>query len=495
MYDTIVVGAGSAGAAVAARLSEDDGRRVLLLEAGPDYRSADAVPMLRGVEPGKVHLARELAASHTFPDLVATRSSAQQPLPYIRGRGAGGSSAINGLFAIRPPREDFDGWAAQGCTGWSFDDVLPLLTAMESDQDFPDEPYHGAHGPTPIVRPRREDFATVDAAVDRITERLGHPWAPDHNAPGSTGVSPYAYNSFGTERVSTNDAYLEPARERPGLEVRGDALVDRVLFSGSRAVGVRAVAGGTVVEFRSAEVVLCAGAIHSPAILQRSGIGPAAELRELGVDPLTDLPVGHGLQDHPGITLALGLHEPVDYGGLPERGQLCVRFDTGVGEEPDDGMLGTPGALGVGVTAGGVIGWVNRVSSTGRVRIAGTDPALDPSVDFDMLSAPEDMQRFRAVVDELRRIAAAPEMKEIAAFTALGAELVSPETPMTDDEFARFSLTNVVDTVHASGSCRMGSPDAPDVVVLPWVPRANTNLTAILVGEKIARDIRGGRTG
>ncbi|MFD0490216.1 GMC family oxidoreductase N-terminal domain-containing protein [Saccharopolyspora spinosporotrichia] len=214
-------------------------------------------------EPLRALLAPEAHGSLVWPDLLATRTEKQEAALYWRGRGTGGSSSINGQIAIRPPMEDFEDWVRRGCAGWSPEDVLPYFCRAEDDEEFGDASYHGRGGPTPIHRMPWEDWGSVDTALCTAALSAGHAWAEDVNAPGARGVSPYPINSRGGRRVTVNDGYLEPERGSSTLTIRGDALVDRVLISGGRAVGVRYLAGGTLTEERADLVVLSAGAVHS----------------------------------------------------------------------------------------------------------------------------------------------------------------------------------------------------------------------------------------
>ena len=364
-FDYVIVGAGSAGAVLAARLSEDAMTRVLLLEAGRDLRSAETPEHIRIPNPMRA-IADD---AFRWPALMARRTDRQPPKLLWRGRAMGGSSVINGQIAIRGVPDDYERWAAMGCAGWGWEAMLPYFRKLETDRNFPDAPYHGDRGPIPVYRAPEGDWGPVDLALKDAGLGLGYGWCEDHNAPDGTGVSPYAINSSEGRRVSTNDGYLEPARGRGNLAIVGDAVVDGVVMEGNRAhaSGVRVSVGGQAGTVRAARaVVLCAGAIHSPAVLQRSGVGPGALLRGLDIPVVADLPVGEGLLDHPLMGALLRMREGRRVSTLQHRHtNCCLRYSSRLGGAGENDMIMIAGNL-----AGGTLTQGGPDAALGRIAVS-----------------------------------------------------------------------------------------------------------------------------
>jgi choline dehydrogenase len=436
----------------------------------------------------------------------AQMTKVQAPQAFDRGKGLGGCSAVNVQVAIRGIPEDYNEWATTGCTGWSYDDVLPSFVRLESDADFPDLPYHGNVGPLPIERPPRGAMGPVDIALADAALSLGYGWCDDHNSPDGTGVSPAAHNSRGGVRVSTNDAYLEPLRGAKNLKIAGGTLVERVLFDKYRAKGVLARTAEGPTTFEGGEVLLCAGAIYSPAILLRSGIGPPDHLRDIGIDVLVDLPVGSAVNEHASIELNLTLKEAADQVSDKYALSCLVRYTSGLaGAGRNDMGFGSFNLFDPGQSshAGGVLlVTLFQSYSRGTITLCSRDPQVDPTIAFNLLSDERDLIRMREGIRRLFELASEHPVTSITDEVCIGSTRSERELPSDLDGWL---LEYCGSIGHPCGSAPMGSPSDPrsvldpecrvlgveslrvaDASSMPSSPRANNHLSCVMLAEHLA---------
>ena len=520
VYDTIIVGGGSAGSVMAHRLSARSADKVLLCEAGQDTPPGNEPPEIRDSYSGTAYFDPRFhwtelkvttqVVSHNNPD------EERPPLrKYEQARVLGGGSSINGQLANRGAPTDYDEWEARGAAGWSWKHVLPYFRKVERDLDF-DGPYHGKDGRIAVRRIPREHWTGHSQAVAEACRLAGYEFLPDQNGEFVEGYFPITHSNQAEQRVSAAMGYLDrETRKRPNLTISTNTQVKELLFESTRCVGVKAVVDGREQEFRGREIVLSCGAIHSPAHLLRAGIGPIGHLKDMGIPVLMGLEgVGQRLMDHPSISLSSFVRRGARMNEHTRRHiQMGLRYSSGLSGVPKGDMfvavLTKSAWHAVGAQIGSLLTFVNKTySETGQVKLASRDPGAEPIVQFNLLSDRRDLDRLmsgfrkmaalqmsaplRAVTDKPFPASYSDRVRKIGvvnaknkALTAIAAALMDGpaalrhymidtfvvegftfDEVMSDDEaMEAFVREAAIGVWHASCSCRMGRPDDPMTVV------------------------------